>query len=244
VTGKPVTLGGSRGRISAAAVGLLCCIRAAAKVRGIDLHRATAAVQGFGSVGSVTAELLFNHGVKIQAVSDSRGAIYSGGGIDVASLIDHKRRTGSVAKFPGTTAIEPQLVLEQEVDILVPAALENQITLANVGRVQAKIIAEAANGPTTPGADGVLHKNGVTVLPDILANAGGVTVSYFEWVQDLQELFWDEDSVNHRLEKVMGKAFEDVYRTAAIYDVNLRTGAYILAVDRVAMATKARGIWP
>ena len=244
VTGKPVTLGGSRGRTSAAANGLLCCIRAAAKVRSIDLRRATAAVQGFGNVGGATAELLFNEDVKVCAVSDSRGAIYSSPGIDVPSLMDHKRRTGSVMNFPGTQPIEPQMLLEQEVDILVPAALENQITLANVGRVQARIVAEAANGPTTPGADGVLHKNGVMVLPDILANAGGVTVSYFEWVQDLQELFWDEESVNARLGKVMGKAFEDVYRTAAIYDVSLRTGAYILAVDRVAAATKARGIWP
>jgi len=244
VTGKPVTLGGSRGRISAAANGVMCCIRAAAKIRRMDLHRATAAVQGFGNVGSVTADLLFNEGVKVLAVSDSRSAIHSSEGIDISSLIDHKRRTGSVAKFPGTAPIEPALVLEQPVDILVPAALENQITLANAGRVQAKILAEAANGPTTPGADGVLHKNGVLVLPDILANAGGVTVSYFEWVQDLQALFWDEESVYQRLQKVMGKAFEDVYRTAAIYDVNLRTGAYILAVDRVATATKARGIWP
>ena len=244
VTGKPVTLGGSRGRIEAAARGCLCCVRAAAKVRNMELDRCTAAIQGFGNVGSVAAELLFNEGVKVVAISDSRGAIYSLDGIDVPALIDHKRRTGSVAKFPKTVPIDPKAVLEQEVDILVPAAMENQITLENVQRVKAKIVAEAANGPTTPGADGVLHKNGVLVLPDILANAGGVTVSYFEWVQDLQEDFWDEESVNHRLEKVMGKAFEDVYRTAAIYDVSLRTGAYILAVDRVATATKVRGIWP
>jgi glutamate dehydrogenase (NAD(P)+) len=244
VTGKPVVLGGSRGRLAAAAQGVMCCIRAAAKVRGMDLRHSTAAVQGFGNVGCATAELLFNEGVKVLAVSDSRGAIYSADGIDVPRLVDHKRRTGSVASLANTTPLDPQAVLEQEVDILVPAALENQITLANVGRVRAKLVAEAANGPTTPGADGVLHKNGVLVLPDILANAGGVTVSYFEWVQDLQELFWDEESVKRRLEKVMGKAFEDVYRTAAIYDVNLRTGAYILAVDRVATATKIRGIWP
>jgi len=244
VTGKPVALGGSRGRIEAAARGCLCCIRAAVRVRNMELDRCTAAIQGFGNVGSVAAELLFNEGVKVLAISDSRGAIYSLDGIDVPALIDHKRRTGSVAKFPQTVPIDSKALLEQDVDILVPAAMENQITLENVQRVKAKIVAEAANGPTTPGADGVLHKNGVLVLPDILANAGGVTVSYFEWVQDLQEDFWDEESVNHRLEKVMGKAFEDVYRTAAIYDVSLRTGAYILAVDRVATATKVRGIWP
>ena len=244
VTGKPIFLGGSLGRNEATARGCLFVIRAAAKVRGIDLKKATAAVQGFGNAGSITAELLYQDGVKIVALCDSKGGIFSANGIDIPALIDFKRRTGSVVNFPGTTVIDAQAVLAQEVDILVPAALENQITLETAHLIKAKIVAEAANGPTTPGADGVLHKKDIMVLPDILANAGGVTVSYFEWVQDLQELFWEEDDVNRRLEKIMVKAFEDVYRTATIYDVDLRSGAYILAVDRVATATKVRGIWP
>ena len=244
VTGKPIFLGGSLGRNEATARGCLFVIRAAAKVRGIDLKKATAAIQGFGNAGSIAAELLHNEGVKIVALCDSKGGISNPEGIDIPSLMDFKRRTGSVVNFPKTTPIDAKAVLSQEVDILIPAALENQITLDSAHLIQAKIVAEAANGPTTPGADGVLHKRDIMVLPDILANAGGVTVSYFEWVQDLQELFWDEDEVNRRLQKIMVKAFEDVYRTATIYDVDLRTGAYILAVDRVATATKVRGIWP
>ena len=244
VTGKPIFLGGSLGRNEATARGCLFVIRAAAKVKGIDLKQATAAVQGFGNAGSIAAELLFTEGVKIIAVSDSKGGILRREGLDIPALLAYKRRTGSVHDFPGTKPISSEEVLEQACDVLVPAALENQITLENADRIQARIVAEAANGPTTPGADEVLHKKGIMVLPDILANAGGVTVSYFEWVQDLQELFWEEDDVNRRLEKVMRKAFEDVYRTATVYDVDMRTAAYILAVDRVATATRVRGIWP
>jgi glutamate dehydrogenase/leucine dehydrogenase len=158
--------------------------------------------------------------------------------------VAHKAKTGRVAGFPGTQEISSEAVLELDCDVLIPAAMENQITMANVDRVKARIVAEAANGPTTPDADTVLHRKGIMVLPDILANAGGVTVSYFEWVQDLQELWWDEDDVNRRLEKIMVKAFEDVHSTAKKYDVEMRVGAYILAIGRVAHATEVRGIWP
>ncbi|MBV8207311.1 MAG: Glu/Leu/Phe/Val dehydrogenase [Acidobacteria bacterium] len=244
VTGKPVFLGGSLGRNEATARGCLFVIKAAAAVKGLKLRGAAAAVQGFGNAGSIAADLLFHEGVSIVAVSDSHGGIRNLQGIDIPVLLDYKRKTGSVVNFPGTTPIDTEEVLSQPVDILIPAALENQITIHNALKVKASIVAEAANGPTTPGADAILREKGIMVLPDILANAGGVTVSYFEWVQDLQELFWDEDDVNRRLERVMVKAFEDVYRMATIYEVDMRTGAYILAIERVATAMKVRGIWP
>ena len=244
VTGKPIFLGGSLGRNEATARGCVFCVRAACKEMGIDITKATAAVQGFGNAGSIAARLLAEDGVKVLAVSDSKGGILNKKGLDIPAVEAHKEKTGSVRNFPGSQPITSEEVLEVECNILVPAALENQITLENAGRIKAKIVAEAANGPTTPGADEVMHKNGIMVLPDILANAGGVTVSYFEWVQDLQELFWDEDDVNRRLEKVMVRAFNDVHRTAQQYKVDMRTGAYILAVDRVATATRVRGIWP
>ncbi len=244
VTGKPTFLGGSLGRNEATARGCVFVIREACKTRGIDMKRATAAVQGFGNAGSITARLLVEHGVTVMAVCDSRSGVQNRNGLDVVKLEEYKLKTGSVLGFPGTQPIHPDELLELDCDILVPAALENQITLANAGNIRAKIVAEAANGPTTPDADIVLHKKGVMVLPDILANAGGVTVSYFEWVQDLQELFWDEDDVNRKLEKIMVRSFEDVHRTAEKYKTDMRAGAYILAIDRVATATRARGIWP
>jgi glutamate dehydrogenase (NAD(P)+) len=246
VTGKPIFLGGSLGRNEATARGCVMCIKEACRERGIKLKGATVSIQGFGNAGGIGATLLQEAGAKIIAVSDSRAAILSQykAGMDVAALLEHKEKTGSVAGFPGTKAIRQEAVLEVECDILVPAALENQITLANARRVKARIIAEAANGPTTPGADAILYKKGAMVLPDILANAGGVTVSYFEWVQDLQELFWDEDEVNARLEKVMVRAFHDVYQMAMKHRVDMRTGAYMLAIERVATATRVRGIWP
>ena len=244
VTGKPTFLGGSFGRNEATARGCAFVIRAACKVQGIDLNEATVAVQGFGNAGSIAAELLHQQGAKIIAVCDSKGGIHNPKGLNIPALLEHKEKTKSVAGFAGSKSIGSDALLELDCDILVPAALENQITLANAHRVRAKIVAEAANGPTTPGADEVLYKKGTMVLPDILANAGGVTVSYFEWVQDLQELFWDEDDVNRRLEKIMVKAFDDVYNTAVKYKVDMRTGAYILAVGRVADATRSRGIWP
>ncbi|HEV8523629.1 MAG TPA: Glu/Leu/Phe/Val dehydrogenase, partial [Terriglobales bacterium] len=190
VTGKPTFLGGSFGRNEATARGCFFVVRSACKVLGIDLAKATVAIQGFGNAGSIAAELLHRHGARVVAVSDSSGGILNRSGMDIPALLAHKHRTGSVESFPGTTPLSSEAVLEVECDILIPAALENQITLANADHVRARIVAEAANGPTTPGADAVLREKGIMVLPDILANAGGVTVSYFEWVQDLQELFW------------------------------------------------------
>jgi glutamate dehydrogenase/leucine dehydrogenase len=244
VTGKPTFLGGSFGRNEATARGCFFVIRCACDLLGIKLNQATVVVQGFGNAGSIAAELLYKQGSKIVAVSDSRGAIRNRKGLDVEGLLAHKAHTGSIVGFPDAESIESGSVLEVECDVLIPAALENQITLANADRIQARIVAEAANGPTTPDADSVLHAKEIMVIPDILANAGGVTVSYFEWVQDLQELWWEEDDVNRRLEKIMVRAFGDVHKTARRYDADLRTGAYILAIDRVAHATQTRGIWP
>src|SRR6266550_258274 len=244
VTGKPTFLGGSFGRNEATARGCFFVIRAACDVLDIQFDRATVAIQGFGNAGSIAAELLHKHGCTVIAASDSHGGILNVVGLDIPALVNHKAKTGGVAGFPGTQEISSEAVLELDCDVLIPAAMENQITMANVDRVKARIVAEAANGPTTPDADTVLHRKGIMVLPDILANAGGVTVSYFEWVQDLQELWWDEDDVNRRLEKIMVKAFEDVHSTAKKYDVEMRVGAYILAIGRVAHATEVRGIWP
>jgi glutamate dehydrogenase (NAD(P)+) len=244
VTGKPTFLGGSFGRNEATARGCFFVIRCACEILGIKLSEASIAVQGFGNAGSIAAELLAQYGSTIVAVSDSRAAIQNREGLDLPALLAYKAQTGSVIGFPNAEPIQSGSVLEVECDVLIPAALENQITLANADRIQARIVAEAANGPTTPDADSVLHAREIMVIPDILANAGGVTVSYFEWVQDLQELWWEEDDVNRRLEKIMVRAFDDVYKTAKRYHVDLRTGAYILAIDRVAHATQTRGIWP
>jgi glutamate dehydrogenase (NAD(P)+) len=244
VTGKPTFLGGSLGRHEATARGCVYVTRCACEVKGIDHHGAATAIQGFGNAGSIAAELLYKIGMKVVAVSDSRGGIFNAKGLDIPKVVAHKNKTGSVVRFPGSKSISSEDVLELECDVLVPAALENQITLANAHRVKAKIVAEAANGPTTPGADKILHDKGVLVIPDILANAGGVTVSYFEWVQDLQELFWDVDEVHRKMEKILGRAFSDVHNSMKQYKVDMRTGAYILAIDRVAKATESRGIWP
>ena len=244
VTGKPTYLGGSFGRNEATARGCMFCVRSACEVLGISLDRATVAIQGFGNAGNIAAHLLAKQGSTIIAVSDSHGGIYNRAGFNVAELLAHKQKTGSVLGFPIGKEIPSEAVLGIECDILIPAALENQITLENVDMVQARMVAEAANGPTTPDADMIMHKKGIMVIPDVLANAGGVTVSYFEWVQDLQELFWDEDDVNRRLERVMVKAFADVHTNAKKHNVTMRTGAYILAIDRVAKAMVTRGIWP
>ena len=244
VTGKPLFLGGSLGRNEATARGCLFTIRAACEVLGLKLSGATVVIQGFGNAGSIAAQLLSKEGAKIIAISDSHGGVMARAGLNIAELIAHKAKTHSVANFAGAEPISNEAVLEMPCDILIPAALENQITMQNAERVKARIVAEAANGPTTPDADLVLHHRGIMVIPDVLANAGGVTVSYFEWVQDLQELFWDEDDVNRRLERVMTRAFADVHATATKHSVEMRTGAYILAIDRVANAMRTRGIWP
>ena len=244
VTGKPVGLGGSKGRDRATARGVQFVLREACKVRKLKLDGAKVAIQGFGNAGGTLASLLHEEGARIVAASDSSGGVHQPKGLDPKALHAHKAAGGALKAFkPGKPVTNAQL-LELNVDILVPAALENQITSKNAAKVQAKIIAEAANGPTTPMADDVLFKRGRTVIPDILANAGGVTVSYFEWVQDFSSFFWDEDEVDKRLERAMVRAWTGVAQTAARHQASLRDGAYIVAVGRVAEATKVRGIFP
>ena len=244
VTGKPLEIGGSQGRSEATARGVQFVIREACKEKKIPLRGARVAVQGFGNAGSVAARLLSEDGATIIAANDSTGGIHNPRGLDIKAVQAHKDRTGSLRGYPEAEAIGNDRLLELECDILVPAALENQITLENASRIKAKIVAEAANGPTTPGADEVMHENGVFLIPDILANAGGVTVSYFEWVQSLQSFFWEEAQVNQHLEKIMTRAFHEVLANARKFNVHMRTAAYILAVGRVAEATRIRGIYP
>jgi len=244
VTGKPLQIGGSQGRAEATARGVQFVTREACREKKIALKGARVAVQGFGNAGSVAARLLGEDGATIIAVSDSSGGICNTRGLDITAVLAHKEATGSLRGYREAEPISNEKLLELECEVLVPAALENQITDGNAGRIRAKIVAEAANGPTTPGADEILYKNGVFLIPDILANAGGVTVSYFEWVQSLQAFFWEEAQVNHHLEKVMTRAFNEVLAIAKKFNVHMRTAAYILAVGRVAEATRIRGIYP
>ena len=244
VTGKPLSLGGSQGRHEATARGALYALREACKVRGMSLKGARVAVQGFGNAGSIIARLVAQDGARIVAACDSKCGLYAENGLDIHAVLKHKEETGSLQGMPGVKEIEPNAVLEVECDILCPSALENSITSANVGKVKTKIIAELANGPTTPAADRVFEDEGVTLIPDILANAGGVTVSYYEWVQDQYSFFWSEKRINQTLEDTMSDAFQKVHTTANRYGTDLRTGAYILAIDRVAEATRVRGIFP
>jgi glutamate dehydrogenase/leucine dehydrogenase len=244
VTGKPVSLGGSLGRNEATARGCLFVTEEACKVKKIPLRGASVVIQGFGNAGSVAARLFAEKKAKIVAISDSRGGVYNPRGIDPMKAIRYKERSGTVVGMPGASRISNDDLLTLKCDILIPAALENVITLHNADQIKAKIVAEAANGPTTPHADEVLHRKGVFVLPDILANAGGVTVSYFEWAQDLQGYFWEENEVNGRLDKVMKRAFHDVHETMRKYHTHSRAAAYILAVGRVAEATLVRGLFP
>ncbi len=244
VTGKPLALGGSKGRDKATARGVQFVLREACKARKMSLKGAKVAIQGYGNAGSHLATLLHEEGAKIVAASDSKGGVYDARGLDPAKLMAHKTGGRSLKTYPSGKAITNKQLLELAVDILVPAALENQITADNAARIRAKIVAEAANGPTTPLADDILFKRGRTVIPDILANAGGVTVSYFEWVQDFSSFFWDEDEVNKRLEVYMRRAYAAVAETAKKHKCSLRGGAYVLAVERVAEATRVRGIFP
>lgn len=245
VTGKPINIGGSEGRADATGRGVVYVIEEAAREMGLDLSQATVAVQGFGNAGSVAAKLLAREfGAKIIAVSDTSGGIYSPRGIDPDAATIYKGQNGSVSGFPDTEPISNGDLLSLDCDILIPAALENQITPANADRVRARLIAEAANGPTTPEADQILYGNGQMVIPDVLANAGGVTVSYFEWVQDKQAFFWTEKEINEKLRAIMTASFEDVLTMAKREKVDMRTAAYLLAVDRVAQASKMRGIYP
>ena len=242
ITGKPIPLGGSQGRGDATARGGMYCVREAARVLGIDLKGATAAIQGYGNAGQFAhilgKELL---GLQVVAVSDSRGGIYSPNGLDLEAVITHKQETGSVTSFPGTQNVSNAELLELPVAVLIPSALENQITIANASNIKARIVAELANGPTTPEADEILYKNGVYVIPDFLCNAGGVTVSYFEQVQNAYDYYWDLDTVHDRLDKKMTAAFHAVHDTAQKHGIANRMGAYVVAVSRVAEACRLRG---
>ena len=244
VTGKPLSIGGSEGRNDATARGVLFVTRQAAKRIGMPLRGARVSIQGYGNAGGIAARLFHNEGCRIVAVSDTRGAIYNESGLDPASVLRHKQETGTVMGFPRAHPLRVSDVLEVPCDILIPAAVEGVITTANAERVQARIIAEAANGPTTPEADKILFERDHLVIPDILANAGGVTVSYFEWVQDLQSFFWGVEEITRKLEVIMNRAFDAVAELADKYHCELRLAANMLAISRVAEATQIRGIYP
>ena len=241
VTGKPVVLGGSFGRHSATARGVMYTVREAAKAIDLDLKGATVAVQGYGNAGSFSAKFLNELGCKIVAANDSKGGIYCEDGIDPIEAAKHKEETGSVKGFTGCEEISNEELLTMDVDILVPAALENQITEENADDIKARMIAEAANGPTTPEADEILFQKQIMIIPDILANAGGVTVSYFEWVQNLANYYWSKEEVDRKLEDIMVDAFEKVYNTHEEMGVNMRVSAFIVAIKRLTEAMEARG---
>jgi glutamate dehydrogenase (NAD(P)+) len=244
VTGKPIPLGGSEGRNEATARGTVYCILKAAAHLNMDLKEATVAVQGFGNAGSIAARLIRNEGATVVAVSDSSGGIHNPAGLDIDRVIAWKKEHGTVQGFPGAKDVTNADVLEVQCDILIPAALENQITVQNAANIKARLVAEAANGPTTPAADAILYERGTFLIPDILCNAGGVTVSYFEWVQDLNRDHWSEAIVNAKLKEIMDKAFDETLRMSKAEEVNMRTAAYLLAVQRVADATAMRGLYP
>ncbi|MDE3058808.1 MAG: Glu/Leu/Phe/Val dehydrogenase [Bacteroidota bacterium] len=244
VTGKPVSLGGSLGRNEATGRGVFYTIQSAADVLNIPMKGAKVVVQGFGNAGSVAAHLLDSAKNYVIAVSDSTGCIYNKNGLDIPKLIMHKSRTGTVVGFPNAEQITPEELIATRCDIFVPAALENSITPENAQKVDAKIIAEAANGPITPEADAILFEKGVFIIPDILCNAGGVTVSYFEWAQDESHVFWDENEVYSRLEKIMKTSFADVMKIQRDRKVNMRLAANMLGISRVAEATRLRGLYP
>jgi glutamate dehydrogenase/leucine dehydrogenase len=244
VTGKPVSVGGSLGRPEATARGLVYVIEEACKVKKISLRGASVAIQGFGNAGATVARLLADRKAKIIALSDTRGGVTNPRGIDPIKAIRYKERSGTVVGMPGASRISNDELLTMKCDILIPAALENVITLHNAEAVKARIVAEAANGPTTPHADEILARRGITVLPDILANAGGVTGSYFEWVQNQEGLLWDSDEVDQRLQKIMVRGFNEMLETMRKHHVPPRAGAMILAVGRVAEATLVRGLFP
>jgi glutamate dehydrogenase (NAD(P)+) len=243
VTGKPIELGGSLGRREATGRGVMIVTRESARHLGLDITGARIAIQGFGNVGSVSAELLAGIGARIVAVTDWKGGTHNAQGLDIARLSDHVRLHKTVDGFEGGEPITNQDLFPLEVDVLIPAALENQITLENAPTIRARIVVEGANGPTTPEAHRSLHERGIFVVPDILANSGGVTASYFEWVQDRHGYFWGEREVNDRLEAKMSEAFNAVLQTAIKYRVDMRTAAYIVAIHRVATVTRQRGMY-
>jgi glutamate dehydrogenase (NAD(P)+) len=243
VTGKPIEMGGSLGRREATGRGVMIVTREAAKHLGVDIKQATVAVQGFGNVGSVSADLIAKLGAKIVAVTDWKGGVHNPKGLDVPAMLEYAKQHKTIDGFPGADPIDNEQLFALDVDVLVPAALENQITEDNASTIKAKIVAEGANGPTTPEAHRQLHDRGVFVIPDILANAGGVTTSYFEWVQDRHGYFWEEQEVNKRLEGKMMEAFDDVLQTSLKYKIDLRTAAYVVAINRVATVTRMRGMY-
>ena len=241
VTGKPVELGGSYGRDAATGRGVVYCLGEAARDLGIDLQGATVAIQGFGNVGSWTARLIGELGCKVVAVSDVKGGIHRGDGLDVQAIFDHTRESGSVVEAPGTEAVTNQELLALDVDVLIPAALDRVINEGNADEVRARVIVEAANHPVTPAADAVLQDKGRVVIPDILANAGGVTVSYFEWVQNIQQFRWEEPQVNDELKKTMSRAWKNVHSRSTVDGIPLRLAAFAVAVEKVAHAAELRG---
>lgn len=243
VTGKPLELGGSLGRREATGRGVMIATRESAKHVGIPLKGSRIAVQGFGNVGSISAKLLAEQGARIVAVTDWKGGVYNEKGLDIEKLEAHTQQHRTVHGFSGADPLDNDKIFGLDLDILIPAALENQITMANAGTIKAKIIIEGANGPTTPDAHRSLHERGVFVVPDILANSAGVTTSYFEWVQDRYGYFWTEKEVNERLEAKMCEAFDDVLKTALKYNVDMRTAAYVVAINRVATVTRMRGMY-
>jgi glutamate dehydrogenase (NAD(P)+) len=245
VTGKPLSLGGSEGRSEATGRGCAYIIREAAKDTGVRMKGGTVAIQGFGNAGSVAGKILYDEqGAKILGVSDTKGGIWKADGLNPHAVEAHKQKTGSVVGFPGAKSVSNEEILESKVDVLVPAALENVLTAKNANKVEAKMVAEAANGPTLPDADKVFFEKGITVLPDILANAGGVTVSYFEWAQNIQGYFWTLADVNARLERTMTSSYQAVHTVATERKVHNRTAAYVLAIQRVVDAIRIRGIFP
>jgi glutamate dehydrogenase (NAD(P)+) len=244
VTGKPLAIGGSEGRNEATATGAVAVLKMAAQAKDMPIAGMRVAIQGFGNAGAIAGEILQEDGARVVAVSDRQGTIYTERGLDINAVEHFKQEHTTVVGFPGTQRLGPKDVLTLDCDVLIPAATEGQITGANAGQVRATIVVEAANGPTTPEADRILFEKGVQVIPDILANAGGVTVSYFEWVQDLQSFFWSPDEINGKLHQIMGRAYTDVSRIATEERCDMRTAANMLAIKRVAEATRLRGIYP
>ncbi|MGF6608214.1 glutamate dehydrogenase (NAD(P)+) [Paraburkholderia sp. WSM4175] len=244
VTGKPITLGGSLGRREATGRGVFVVGCEAARRIGFDIEGARIAVQGFGNVGGIAARLFQEAGAKVVAVQDHTGSVYKSTGIDAVALLDYVAKTGGVGGFPEADAITGDEFWTVESDILIPAALENQITEKNAGKIKTRIIVEGANGPTTTAADDILHDRGILVIPDVVANAGGVTVSYFEWVQDFSSFFWTEDEINERLERVMREAFAAVWQVSSEQNVSVRTAAFIVACKRILQAREMRGLYP
>ena len=243
VTGKPISIGGSKGRREATGRGVMLTIKEALRVIGMPLHGTKVAIQGFGNVGGVAAKLLSDEGLTVVSISDKTTGIYNASGIDVNSALEWVAKNRFLEGFPGGDAIPGEQVLELDVDVVAPCALENVITRKNAGNIKAKILAEGANGPTTAPADKILDENGVFVIPDILCNAGGVTVSYFEWVQNREGYYWSEDVVNDRLREIMIRSFNDVHSYSTEHNVNMRTASYMLSIDRVAAVHRLRGVY-